>query len=123
MRRARRHAQAVFDGEELDVVDLVVGARLAATLGPHRLLVLANHGLLTVGATVGQAVEFFVLAEHAPEVEIKAGAEARLVSDTAAAAVRRSVGSASNGDVVFTWLCRTRLAGGDRGVTQDVVAL
>jgi len=101
--------QAVFDGEELDVVDLMVGARLAASLGPRRLLVMANHGLLTVGATVGQAVGFFVLAERAAEVEIKAGAGARVVSDDAAASVRQSVGQASSGDDSFTWLCRTRL--------------
>ena len=101
--------QAVFDGEELDVVDLDVGARLAACLGPHRLVVMANHGLLTVGASVGQAVGFFVLAERAAEVEIKAGAEARVVSDPAAAAVRRSVGSAASGDDVFAWLRRSRL--------------
>ena len=101
--------QAVFDGEELDVVDLEVGARLAASLGPHRLLVMANHGLLTVGASVGQAVGFFVLAERAAEVEIKAGAGARVVSDAAAASVRQSVGSAASGDEVFAWLRRSRL--------------
>ena len=106
--------QAVFDGEELDVVDVTVGARLAASLGPHRLLVMANHGLLTVGATVGQAVGFFVLAERAAEVEIKAGAGARVVSDAAAASVRQSVGPAASGDDVFAWLCRSRL-GDDTG--------
>jgi ribulose-5-phosphate 4-epimerase/fuculose-1-phosphate aldolase len=101
--------QAVFDGEELNVVDLDVGARLAASLGPHRLLVMANHGLLTVGASVGQAVGFFVLAERAAEVEIKAGAGARVVSDVAAASVRQSIGPATNGDDVFAWLRRSRL--------------
>lgn len=101
--------QAVFDGEELDVIDVAVGARLAAALGPHRLLVLANHGLLTATATVGQAVGFFVLAERAAEVEVKAGERARVISDDAAALVHRSVGPAGNGDEVFTWLCRSRL--------------
>lgn len=101
--------QGVFDGEELDVVDLAVGARLAASLGPHRLLVMANHGLLTVGASVGQAVGFFVLAERAAEVEIKAGAGARVVSDAAAASVRQSVGSAASGDATFAWLRRSRI--------------
>lgn len=101
--------QAVFEGEELDVLDPAVGDRLAAALGHRRLLILANHGLLTVGATVGQAVGFFVLAERAAEVEVKAGAAARVVSDDAAAAVYRSVGLASHGDEVFTWLRRTRL--------------
>ncbi len=101
--------QSVFDGEELDVLDLTIGARLAAALGQHRLLIMANHGLLTAAATVGQAVAFFVLAERAAEVEVKVGAEARVVSEAAAAAVYRSVGPPSNGDNVFGWLCRTRL--------------
>ena len=106
---AFHHDQAVFDGDELDVTDLVVGARLAATLGPYRLLVLANHGLLTVGASVGQAVGVFVMAERAAEVEVKAGTSARVVSDDAAARVYRSVGMPSNGDDVFAWLRRSRL--------------
>jgi ribulose-5-phosphate 4-epimerase/fuculose-1-phosphate aldolase len=101
--------QAVFDGEELDVLDLAVGDRLAAALGPNKLLVLANHGLLTVGATVGQAVGFFVMAERAAEVEIKAGTTARVISDQAAEAVYRSVGVPSSGDKVFAWLSRSRL--------------
>lgn len=101
--------QAVFDGEELDVLDLAIGARLAAALGRNRLLIMANHGLLTAAATVGQAVAFFVLAERSAEVEVKVGAEARVVSGAAAAAVYRSVGTPSNGDEVFAWLCRTRL--------------
>jgi len=101
--------QAVFLGEELDVLDLAAGGRLAAALGPHRLLVLANHGLLTVGATVGQAVGFFVLAERAAEVEVKVGDRARVVSDEAAAAVYRSVGDPAQGDSIFAWLRRTRL--------------
>jgi ribulose-5-phosphate 4-epimerase/fuculose-1-phosphate aldolase len=104
--------QAVFDGDELDVLDLAVGNRLAAALGPHRLLVLANHGLLTVGATVGQAVGFFVMAERAAEVEIKAGEQARIISEQAAHAVYRSVGEPSSGDKVFAWLSRSRLHAG-----------
>jgi ribulose-5-phosphate 4-epimerase/fuculose-1-phosphate aldolase len=104
--------QSVFEGEELDVVDVAVGARLAAALGPNRLLVLANHGLLTVGASVGQAIGFFVLAERAAEVEIKAGSAARVVSDASAAAVYHSLGEPSNGDTVFGWLRRTRLGEG-----------
>jgi ribulose-5-phosphate 4-epimerase/fuculose-1-phosphate aldolase len=105
--------QAVFDGEELNIVDLDAGGRLAASLGPHRLLVMANHGLLTVGPSVGTAVGFFVMAERAAEVEIKAGAGARVVSDIAAATVRQSIGTAAAGDGVFAWLCRSRLGADD----------
>jgi ribulose-5-phosphate 4-epimerase/fuculose-1-phosphate aldolase len=101
--------QAVFDGEELDVLDLEVGDRLAAALGPNRLLVLANHGLLTVGPTVSQAVGFFVMAERSAEVEIKAGADARIISDAGAKDVYRSVGDPGSGEKTFFWLRRSRL--------------
>jgi ribulose-5-phosphate 4-epimerase/fuculose-1-phosphate aldolase len=101
--------QAVFDGEQLDVVDLETGARLAGALGPHRLLVMANHGLLTAASTVGQAIGFFVLAERAAEVEVKVGSTARVVADSAAAEARRTVGAATNGDDVFAFLCGSRL--------------
>jgi ribulose-5-phosphate 4-epimerase/fuculose-1-phosphate aldolase len=101
--------QAVFEGEELDVLDVRIGDRLAQALGPHKLLILANHGLLTACATVGQAVGFFVLAERAAEVEIKAGNAARVISDASAALVHQSVGHPSQGDSVFQWLRRTRI--------------
>jgi ribulose-5-phosphate 4-epimerase/fuculose-1-phosphate aldolase len=108
---AFHRCQAVFEGDELDIVDTAAGARLAAALGPSRLLVLANHGLLTTGATVGQAVAFFVLAERAAEVEVKAGDSARVVRDAAAAEVHRSVGTPANGDEVFAYLCLSHLGG------------
>lgn len=101
--------QAVFDSEVLDVLELETGHALATALGPHRLLVLANHGLLTVGATVAQAVGFFVIAERAAEVQVKCPT-GRVVSDSAAARVYESVGAPSNGDEVFAWLRRSRLS-------------
>jgi ribulose-5-phosphate 4-epimerase/fuculose-1-phosphate aldolase len=101
--------QAVFDGEELDVLDPAVGARLASALGPHRLLVLANHGLLTAAPTVAQAVGFFVLAERSAEVEVKAGATARVISDRGAEGVYASVGQPDSGEKIFWWLRRSRL--------------
>jgi ribulose-5-phosphate 4-epimerase/fuculose-1-phosphate aldolase len=100
--------QAVFVAEDLDVVDLDAGGRLAAALGSKRLLVLANHGLLTVAPTVGQAVAFFVLAERAAEVQLKCPG-GRVVSDAAASRIYASIGTPSNGDETFAWLQRSRL--------------
>lgn len=100
--------QAVFEGEELDVFDVAVGRRVAAALGPHRLLVMANHGLLTVGATVAEAVGFFVMAERAAEVHVKSP-NARVVSDAAAAQTYRVVGTPCSGWQSFQWLIRSRL--------------
>jgi ribulose-5-phosphate 4-epimerase/fuculose-1-phosphate aldolase len=101
--------QALFDGDALNIVDLDAGGQLAAALGPNRLVVLANHGLLTVGATVGQAVGFFVLAERAAEVQVKSPG-GRVIDDAAAQRVYASIGAPANGDDVFAWLQRTRLA-------------
>jgi ribulose-5-phosphate 4-epimerase/fuculose-1-phosphate aldolase len=100
--------QAVFDGEELDIVDRDAAHRLGLAIGQSRLLVLANHGLLTVGPTVAQAVGFFVMAERAAEVQVKCP-NGRVISDAAAAKVYESVGSEAASEEVFGWLKRSRL--------------
>ncbi len=101
--------QGVFLGEELDVTDLDAGHRLAEAGCSARLLVLANHGLLTVGASVAETVGWFLLAERAAEVEIKAGAEARVLSCAGAAKVHVSMGDPTNAESVFAWLQQTRI--------------
>ncbi len=100
--------QSMFEGEELDVFDVAVGRRVAAALGPNRLLVMANHGLLTVGATVAEAVGFFVMAERAAEVHVKTR-DGRVVSDAAAAQTYSVVGTPLSGWQSFQWLIRSRL--------------
>lgn len=65
---------------------------IAAGLGPHRAAFLANHGALTVGATVDEAAWWFIALEHACRVQLLAEAagvphpvepaDARLVRDT-----------------------------------------
>jgi ribulose-5-phosphate 4-epimerase/fuculose-1-phosphate aldolase len=106
--RAFHNDQALFAGEDLDIVDLDAGGRLATALGSNRLLVLANHGLLTVGPTVGQALGFFVLAERASEVQVKCPG-GRVVSDEAASRVYASIGTPAHAEGVFAWLQRSRL--------------
>lgn len=63
---------ALFDDEEVQAIDLDCGRRIAAALGPARAVLLANHGLLTVGPSVGEAVAAFVLLERVCEAELKA---------------------------------------------------
>jgi ribulose-5-phosphate 4-epimerase/fuculose-1-phosphate aldolase len=101
--------QGVFLGEELDVTDLEAGHRLADAGRSARVLVLANHGLLTVGASVAETIGWFVLAERAAEVEIKAGADARVISPGGAANVHVSMGDPTNAESVFAWLRKSRL--------------
>jgi ribulose-5-phosphate 4-epimerase/fuculose-1-phosphate aldolase len=100
--------QSVFSGTELDVTARETGNRLATSLGRNRLLILANHGLLTVGGSVGEAIGFFVLAERAAEVQVKCPA-GRRISDIDAQRVAEGIGAPENGVGVFEWLVRSRL--------------
>ncbi|MEC7915094.1 MAG: class II aldolase/adducin family protein [Actinomycetota bacterium] len=100
--------QGVFDGEELNVTDFATGQRIADALGEGRLVVLANHGLLTVGTSVASAVGFYLNAERAAEVCIKAP-QGREISSQSASEVHESVGKEINGWHVFQWLIRSRI--------------
>ena len=65
---------AVFDDEEVQVQSAECGARIAATLGACRGVVLRSHGLLTVGASIKEAVAWFVVMERVAEAHLKVGA-------------------------------------------------
>jgi len=74
---------AIFDDEEVQVQSVEGGKRIAAALGAARGIILRNHGLLTVGDGVDQAVGRFVHMERVAEVHMKAR-EARPISPAAA---------------------------------------
>ena len=97
---------ALFEDEELDIVSLDGGKRIAAAMGTARSIILANHGLLTSGASVGEAVGWFVTMERVAEAQMKAGTSAKPISDEGARAVAQSVGSAEAGWHMFQWLVR-----------------
>ena len=46
--------------------------QLAADLGPHMALILRNHGLLTVGRTVGESMVVMVTLEQAIGTQLRA---------------------------------------------------
>lgn len=100
--------QGVFAGEEVNVTDLATGQRIADALGTGRLVVLANHGLLTVGTSVASAVGFYLNAERAAEVAVKVP-DGRVISPAAAAQTHPSVGDELNGWHIFQWLVRSRV--------------
>ena len=75
--------QAMFDDEEVEVLSIDGGHRIAASLGQNRLVILRNHGLLTVGGTVESAIASFVTAERVSEVHVKAP-NGKAISDEAA---------------------------------------
>jgi ribulose-5-phosphate 4-epimerase/fuculose-1-phosphate aldolase len=54
--------------------------RLIADLGPHKVLILRNHGLLTAGASVGEAYTLMAFLEKACAAQLRAmAATSRIV--------------------------------------------
>ncbi|MER6298037.1 class II aldolase/adducin family protein [Kitasatospora sp. NPDC001539] len=48
------------------------GKRIAGALGPHKAVILQNHGLLTVGQSVAEAVWWFVTMERSCQAQLLA---------------------------------------------------
>jgi ribulose-5-phosphate 4-epimerase/fuculose-1-phosphate aldolase len=66
---------AVFDDYTGVVFDLEEGKRLAHALGPHKAVILSNHGLLTVGQTsVDEAAWWFITMERTCQAQLLAEA-------------------------------------------------
>ncbi len=63
---------AMFDDDEVQVQSTAAGARIAEALGQHGAVILRNHGLLTVGASVAGAVAKFIIMERVAEAHMKA---------------------------------------------------
>jgi ribulose-5-phosphate 4-epimerase/fuculose-1-phosphate aldolase len=56
------------------VLDLEEGKRIAHTLGDHKAVILRNHGLLTVGHSVDEAVFWFITMERSCQAQLLAEA-------------------------------------------------
>ncbi len=66
---------AVFDDYTGAVLDPEEGKRLAHALGPHKAVILSNHGLLTVGQTsVDEAAWWFITMERTCQAQLLAEA-------------------------------------------------
>ncbi len=98
--------QALFDDEEVEVLSYDGGKRIAASLGDRKLVILRNHGLLTVGPTVEDAVAWFVMAERVAEVHVKAP-DGRAISEEAAHVAAATLAPQGVGWRVFQWLQRS----------------
>lgn len=82
----RDHAR--FDDYTGVVLDTAEGKRIAHALGPHKAVILANHGLLTVGASVESAVWWFITMERSCQAQLLAMAAGRPVPIVEAEAVK-----------------------------------
>jgi ribulose-5-phosphate 4-epimerase/fuculose-1-phosphate aldolase len=100
--------QALFYDEEVEVLSYDGGKRIGAALGAHKLAILRNHGLLTVGTTVEDAVGWFVMAERVAEAHVKAP-DAKPISDEAAAVAASTIAPEGVGWRNFQWLQRTHV--------------
>jgi ribulose-5-phosphate 4-epimerase/fuculose-1-phosphate aldolase len=98
--------QALFDDEEVEVLSIDGGRRIAAALGNKKVCILRNHGLLTVGGSVESSVGWFVMAERVAEVHVKA-LNGRAISDDAAALAASTLSPDPVGWRMFQWLQRS----------------
>ncbi|MEE9415750.1 MAG: class II aldolase/adducin family protein [Acidimicrobiales bacterium] len=96
--------QQVWDNEMVDVLDMESGKDLANTLADGRLLILRNHGALTVGGSVDEAVGWFILAERSAEANVKSYVGGHPISDDAArVAADNSMANIEYALQVFAW--------------------
>jgi ribulose-5-phosphate 4-epimerase/fuculose-1-phosphate aldolase len=85
------------------VLSLDDADRIAARLGLAKGLILANHGLLTVGASVAEAAWWFISMERCCQVQLAAEAAGRpnLIGPDQARVTREQIGTAAIGRLNF----------------------
>ena len=72
---------ALFDDYTGVVLDLEEGKRIAHALGDNKAVILRNHGLLTVGHSVDEAVWWFITMERSCQAQLLAEAAGTPVLD------------------------------------------
>ncbi len=101
-------SNAVFDDGEVDIQDVDGGKRIAAALGNAKLGILRNHGLLTVGSNVDEAMGWYLMAERVAEVHCKAP-RPQPISDADARRIAVTIASPDQGWKTFNWTLRARI--------------
>jgi ribulose-5-phosphate 4-epimerase/fuculose-1-phosphate aldolase len=86
---------ALFDDFTGVVYDVEEGRRLSQSLGQNKAVILRNHGLLTVGQTVDEAVWWFITMERSCQAQLMAEAAGKpiKIEDRYAKQTREQVGS------------------------------
>ena len=97
----------VFEDEEVQVMSVEGGKRIAATLDDAKAIILRNHGLLTVGRSIDEAVGWFLIMERVAETHIKAGDRAHEISAEGARRARTEIGDVANAWSAFQFAVRT----------------
>ncbi len=94
---------AVFDDYTGVVLDTEEGKKIAHALGDHKAAILRNHGLLTVGKSVDEAVWWFITMERSCQAQLLAMAAGQYVAidDETARHTATQVGSSVAGWLSF----------------------
>lgn len=103
---------SLFDDEEVQVMTTDCGERIAQALGTNRAVILANHGLLTTGPSVGEAIAAFVLMERVAEAHLKAP-DAVPISEAAAQAAKAGLQPEQSLSEAFDFLVSRYVSEGD----------
>ena len=90
---------SLFDDYTGVVYEMSEGDRIAEALGPHKAVILQNHGMLTVGSTVDEAAWFFITMDRSCQAQLMAEAVGRpvLISPESARVAQKQVGNARVG--------------------------
>ncbi len=84
-------------------------SRLVHDLGSHQAMLLKNHGILTVGRTVGEAFEVLHYLERACEIQVKAQSAGTPLVIPPAEVCERAAGQLAPIDGVLAWPAMLRL--------------
>ena len=101
---------ALFDDYTGVVHDTSEGDRIAEAIGDKKMVILRNHGLLTVGASVDAAAYWFITAERSCQAQLMAMAagDPVLIGHESAARAHRQTGGELAGAFSFhplwTWI-------------------
>ena len=91
---------SLFDDEEVQIQSVDGGKRIAQALGSNCAVILQNHGLLTAGDSVADAVGLFIELERAAEAHMKAR-DAKPISIDAARYAKADLTKYGGGRVAF----------------------
>ena len=103
---------ALFDDYTGVVLDLEEGKRIAHALGDAKAVILRNHGLLTVGHSVDEAVWWFITMERSCQAQLLAEAAGTpvLIAEESARLTATQVGSHLAGwfsfSPLYEWIVR-----------------
>jgi ribulose-5-phosphate 4-epimerase/fuculose-1-phosphate aldolase len=93
------------------VLDEAEGKRIAQSLAGYKAVILANHGLLTVGGSVAEAGWWFIAMDRCCEVQLlaEAAGQPALIAAGSARTTREQIGTPSIGRFNFRTMYRAIL--------------